>query len=85
MSVLNSDSTKQVRADNDESVRAAAGDVVEIVSGIGRHDELSETVNEIIVDSKRFSPICVCTCKVHITDLKNVKSDVAVLLNKLSP
>ena len=64
MSVLNSDSTKQVRAcaDNDKSVRAAAGDVVEIVSGVGPHDELSETVNEIIVDSKQFSPICVCTC-----------------------
>ena len=56
------------------------------MSGVGPHDELSETVNEIIVDSKRISPaICVCTCKVYVTDSKNVKSDVAVLLNKLSP
>ena len=47
--------------------------------GVELHDESIETVNEIIVDLKRSSLSCVCACKVHITDLKNVKSDVAVL------
>ena len=79
MSVLNSDSTTQTRTDKDELFGAAAGDVAEAVSGVERHNESFETVNEIIVDSKRPSPNCVCACKVHITDLKNVKSDVAVL------
>ena len=79
MSVLNSDSTTQARTDNDELFRAAAGDVAEAVSGVEPHVESYETVNEIIVDSKRPSPNCVCACKVHFTDLKNVKSEVAVL------
>ena len=79
MSVLNSDSTTQARTDKDELFRAAAGDVAEAVSGVEPHNESFEAVNEIIVDSKRPSPNCVCACKVHITDFKNVKSDVAVL------
>ena len=70
MSVLNSDSTKQARSDIDESFPAAARDAVEVRSGVGLHDVSFETVNEIVVGSKRSSPTCVCACKEYITELK---------------
>ena len=60
VSVLNSDNTTQARTDNDELFRAAAGDVAEAVSEVEPHVELYETVNEIIVDSKRSYPNCAC-------------------------
>ena len=55
VSVMNSDGTKEARADNDESFCAAAGDVGDTVWGLGPHDELLKTVNEVIADSKRLS------------------------------
>ena len=79
LSVLNSDSTKQARTDNNESFCAAA----KTVSVVEFHDESSETVKEIIVDSTRSSPSSVCACKLLITDLKNVKSDVAALRKQI--
>ena len=79
VSILNSDSPKQSKADNDESFATAARDMVEIVSGVGFPDESFETASGNSVDSKPSFPTCTCSCKEHITDLKNVKSDVAIL------
>ena len=83
VSILNLDSPKQLKADNDESFATAARDMVETVSGVGLHDEMSETSNGNGVDSKPSFPSCACSCKEHITDLKNVKSDVAILRKQI--
>ena len=47
--------------------------------GVGLHDEPLKTANQNSVDSERLLPSCTCSCKQHIKDLKNVKSDVAIL------
>ena len=79
VSILNSDSPKQSKADNDESFATATRDMVETVSGVMFPDESFETASGNSVDSKPSFPSCTCSCKEHITDLKNVKSDVAIL------
>ena len=63
VSILNLDSPKQLKADNDESFATAARDMAETVSGVGLHDELSEAANGNGVDSKPSFPSCACSCK----------------------
>ena len=53
--------------------------MVETVSGVGFPDESFETASGNSVDLKPSFPSCTCSCKEHITDLKNVKSDGAFL------
>ena len=81
ISILNSDSPKQSKADNDESFATAARNMIETVSGVGFPDESFETACGNSVDSKPSFPSCTCSCscKEHIADLKNVKSGVAIL------
>ena len=53
VSILNSDSPKQSKVDNNESFAVAARDVVETMSGVGLHDESFETANGNSIDSNR--------------------------------
>ena len=79
VSILNSDSPKQSKADSDESFATTARDMVQTVSGVELPDKSFETACGNSVNSKLSFPGCTFSCKEHITDLKNVKSDVAIL------